>query len=496
MRTLYLDSFAGIAGDMFAAAFLDAGLVEPEALRAVPSLLGSPDVEVEIHSVMRAGARFTHLRVIPPGGGESSDRHLVAGEHRHGGHHHHEGPGHRHAAPHHHHDTVAPRHHDGAHHHAAHHHHNSAHHHHGTDPQAEPAEHHHHHHYPYMDLVRQIETSRLDPFPREFALRVFRLLAEAEADSHGVPVEKVAFHEVGAVDSVVDVAMAGVCLGAVGPVRVLASPVKLGRGTVNIEHGTYPVPPPASARLAVGMPVAPVPEAISRTNVELSTPTGLAILKALEPGFAHGWPSGTLLAQGAGAGTMDLGGYPNVFRVALFQEADQEAGVAAPAGEDGGPSGDLSSEASQRGPDTSEGDPRALPYDTDRVVELRCNVDDQTGERTAWLTERALEMGALDAWVTPLVGKKGRPAACIVLLVAPERTGDFADFLLRHSSSFGVRYATWDRLKLIRETEVRQTPMGPVSFSVGRTRKGEKLKEKPEFEDLKKVWREDPGFQP
>jgi pyridinium-3,5-bisthiocarboxylic acid mononucleotide nickel chelatase len=313
--------------------------------------------------------------------------------------------------------------------------------------------------------VRQIEESGLDPFAKEFALRVFRLLAEAEADSHGVSVESVAFHEVGAVDSVVDVAMAGVCLGAVAPDRVLASPVKLGRGTVQIEHGTYPVPPPASARLAVGMPVAPVPEAITRPNVELSTPTGLAILKALDPVFAEGWPAGTLMAQGAGAGTMDLGSYPNAFRVALFEEA-------------------------------AATEHASLPYETDRVVEVRCNVDDQTGERTAWLVERALEMGALDAWVTPLVGKKGRPAACIVLLVSPSETTRFADFLLRHSSSFGVRYATWDRLKLVRETEVRETPRGPVSFSVGRTRDGEKVKEKPEFEDLKKIWREDPGFTP
>ncbi len=104
------------------------------------------------------------------------------------------------------------------------------------------------------------------------------------------------------------------------PHRVVASPVKLGRGAIQIHHGTYPVPPPASARLAVGMPVAPIPEAISRANVELSTPTGLAILKALDPEFADGWPSGTLLAQGSGAGTTDLGDYPNVFRVALFEE--------------------------------------------------------------------------------------------------------------------------------------------------------------------------------
>lgn len=107
-------------------------------------------------------------------------------------------------------------------------------------------------------------------------------------------------------------------MATVAPDRVLASPVKLGRGTIQIHHGTYPVPPPASARLAVGMPVAPVPDAITRPNVELSTPTGLAILKALEPAFVDGWPSGTLLAQGSGAGTTELGDYPNVFRVAWW----------------------------------------------------------------------------------------------------------------------------------------------------------------------------------
>lgn len=398
-KTLYLESFAGIAGDMFAAAFLDAGLVDPEAIRAVPGALDTSGVEVEISEVQRAGARFTHVRVVGPGGGEERD------------HHHHP---------------------------------------------------HHHHHYPA--LARQIDGSGLDPVAKAFALRVFRLLAEAEADAHGVPVEKVAFHEVGAVDSVVDVAMAGVCVSAVAPDRILASPVKLGRGTIRIQHGTYPIPPPASARLAVGMPVAPVPESITLPDVELSTPTGLAILRALEPGFVEGWPEGRLLAQGSGSGTLDLGAYPNVFRVALL-----EAGA-----------------------DTSS----SLPYETDRVAEIRCNLDDQSGERTAWLVEKAMEMGSLDAWVTPVVGKKGRPATLITLLISPDELPTFADFLLRQSSTFGVRYSTWDRFKLVREEEVRETGKGPVSFKVGRTLEGEKLKEKPEFEDLKRIWEEDPGFRP
>jgi len=424
-RTLYLESFAGIAGDMFSAAFLDAGLVDPETIRAVPALLGIPEVEVEILDTQRAQARFTKIRVVLPGGGGQGDHHHV-------GDHHHNTDRHQHAGGH-----------DHGH-----------------------GEGHHHHHY--SALVHQIEDSDLDPVAAEFALRVFRLLAEAEADSHGVPVEKVAFHEVGAVDSVVDVAMAGVCVAAVGAHRVVASPVKLGRGTIQIQHGTYPVPPPASARLAVGMPVAPVPESITRPNVELSTPTGLAILKALDPEFVDGWPSGILTAQGSGAGTTDLGDYPNVFRVALFEKT----------------------EGRDAEEELAPGKTLSLPYETDRTVEVCCNVDDQTGERTAWLMEKGLELGALDAWVTPLVGKKGRPAECMSFLVEPEDVPILSDFLLRHSSTFGVRYASWDRFKLKREEEVRETPEGLVSYKVGWTTDGEKLKEKPEFEDLKKIWEE------
>ena len=426
-KILYLESIAGIAGDMFTAAFLDAGLVDPEAIRAVPEALDASEVRVEISKVQRASARFTHVRVLGPGGDGEGDHHHVGDT----GHTHDPEPG------------TGPE----------------GHHSHGPGENQGG----HHHHYHYSTLVRKIEGSGLDPVAKAFALRVFRLLAEAEADSHGVPVEKVAFHEVGAVDSVVDVAMAGVCVAAVAPDRVLASPVKLGRGTIQIQHGTYPVPPPASARLAVGMPVAPVPETITRPNVELSTPTGLAILRALEPEFVEGWPAGTLLAQGSGSGTMDLGAYPNVFRVALFESAP---------------------------PATS------LPYETDRVVEIRCNLDDQTGERTAWLLEKAMEWGSLDAWVTPVVGKKGRPATLITLLASPDRVPILSDFLLRNSTTFGVRYSTWDRFKLVREEEVRETEGGPVSFKVGRTLDGEKLKEKPEFEDLKRIWEKDPGFEP
>lgn len=395
-RTLYLESVAGIAGDMFSAAFLDAGLVTPDEILEVPGLLGNPEVKVEISAAERAGAMATHLDVVLPEGHDES--------------------GHR--------------------------------------------------HYHYPALVRQIEGSSLEEGAKVFALRVFRLLAEAEGDAHGVPLEKVAFHEVGAVDSVVDVAMAGVCLEKVDAGHVLASPVKLGRGTIEIEHGTHPVPPPASARLAVGMPADPVPGAISRENVELSTPTGLAILRALEPEFVVGWPGGNVVAQGSGSGTMDLGDYPNVFRIALLEAPGEDSPGAGPGA--------------------------SLPFETDRVVEIRCNVDDQTGERTAWLMEKTMAMGALDAWVTPVVGKKGRPANELAFLVEPDHRHRFADFLLRNSTTFGVRFSTWDRMKLARDSEVRNTPGGPVSYKVGRTTSGEFIKEKPEFEDMKKIWDKEP----
>jgi hypothetical protein len=218
--------------------------------------------------------------------------------------------------------------------------------------------------------------------------------------------------------------------------------------------------------------VAPVPPSIQAENVELSTPTGLAIVRALEPTFRVGWPEGVVRAQGFGAGSMDLGAHPNVFRVALLEAAD---GL-----------------ATADGPPTLEG----LPYEAGSVVEIECNVDDQTGERSGWLIQRSLELGALDAWMTPVVGKKGRPALCFTLLAAPAVAPRLADWVLRHSSTFGLRYSLRSRLMLTRTTETRDTPRGWIRYSVGRTTEGEKVKEKPEFDDLADVWKEDPDFLP
>ena len=412
MRVLFLESVSGIAGDMFAASFIHAGLLDPEQAQDVPRQLGLEGARVVISPVHRSEVAAIHVDVTVEGRGEGGDR--------------------RGAHDHHHEDD------------------------HHLD----------HSHTHYRELDALLEKSELVEAAKAFARRVFRILAEAEAQAHGCEPEEVSFHEVGDVDSIIDVALAGLCVAAVGAHRVFASPIRLGRGTIATRHGRYPVPPPASAYLAIGMPILPVPREIDWEGVELSTPTGLAILKALAPEFQSEWPAGTVRAQGFGAGTLDFPTHPNVFRVVLM-EGEETASF-----------------------------PGDLPYEAGTVVEIQCNVDDQTGERSGWLIKRVIALGALDAWMTPLVGKKGRPALCFTLLAHPSKAAHLADWLLRHSSTFGIRYSSRDKLKLVRSHEVRQTPGGPVRFTVGRTTEGELVKEKPEFDDLERIWEEDPDFLP
>jgi hypothetical protein len=436
---LFLDSVAGIAGDMFAASFVDAGLVTREELAALPGLLGLPGVEIVVTRVIKATMQATHIDVLAPAGGSDrshahehgprGDRQSAADAplvHSHPTQGHSHGHGHGHG-------------HDHAH-----------------EPERGPGHDHGHGHTHYADVDELLARSRLAAPVKDRARQIFRLLAEAEAAAHGRPVAEVAFHEVGTIDSILDVVMAAYCVHKVGAARLGATPLKVGRGVVTMEHGVHPIPPPASARLLIGLPVAAMPDAIVRPNVELSTPTGIAILKALAPEFRDSLPPGTVRAQGMGGGTMDLGGYPNVFRIVLLEAAEGGAG--------------------------------ALPYERDQVVEIACNIDDDTAERVAWLAERLMQKGALDVWTTPVTGKKGRAAVTISVLAEAGQWPGLADWLLRNSSTFGLRHRTWDRLKLVRRFEQRATASGPVAYKIGSTTTGEVLKEKAEFEDLRRGW--------
>ncbi len=405
-RALFFESVAGIAGDMFAASFVDAGLVTREELNALTQMLGLDGVTVETEHVIRATINATHLKVNWRD--ESWKRKFGQG----------------------------PQHDD-------------AHEHENTNIllglEAEKYWHTH-----YTDIDTLVESSSLDPETKELSRKIFRMLAEAEAGAHGIEIEKVAFHEVGTIDSILDVVMAAYCVTKTGADQIFATPIKTGRGTVTMWHGTHPIPPPASARLLIGLPVTQTPVAITLENVELSTPTGIAILKTLSPQFIGELPSGLLLNQGMGAGTMDLGKYPNIFRVSLIETAAAE---------------------------------NKLPYETDTVVEIVCNIDDDTAEHMAWMTQELLEQGALDVWQTAAVGKKGRVLVCLSVLVDERSWPEFADWILRNSTTFGVRYRKWDRLKLTRKFENRDMANGPVSYKIGLTIDGEPLKEKAEFEE-------------
>lgn len=408
-KALFFESVAGVAGDMFVASFVDAGLVTHEELNALVGQLGLDGVTVEIEHVIRTTIRATHISVRWQ---DERWKHKFGHEHVHD---------HPHA-----HDST-------------------------NLLLGDDAEKHWHTHYTNIDAL--VESSLLDAETKKLARKIFHVLAEAEAGAHGIEIGKVAFHEVGTIDSILDVVMAAYCVSKTGAEQIFATPIKTGRGTVTMRHGTHPIPPPASAKLLIGLPVTQTPAAITRVNVELSTPTGIAILKCLAPQFVNELPPGIVLNQGLGAGTMDLGNYPNVFRVSLFETASERNG---------------------------------LPYEADSVVEIVCNIDDDTGEHIAWMTEKLLEQGALDVWQTTATGKKGRVLVCLSVLAREDSWPEFADWILRNGTTFGVRYRKWDRLKLARKFERRDTTNGPVRHKIGLTIGGDPLKEKAEYEDLTK----------
>lgn len=423
MNILYLESIAGVAGDMFAASFVDSGLVSAEEIVGLPQQLGLNGVNILISQTIRATMRATHIDVQWANSEEwipqlfnhtHDDRPPMQRQHRH------------------------------------------------SDQHAHGATHWHAH---YRDLKSFLEKAKLPPATQTTALTILGHLGDAEAHCHGVKREDVEFHEVGTIDSLLDIVMAAHCIAKVAPDQVYASPVKLGRGVIKIQHGTHPVPPPGAAYLALGMPVARVPSAIQRENVELSTPTGLAILKTLNPKFINEWPAGKVLAQGHGAGTMDLGDYPNLFRVCLLEE-------------------------SKRVEETS-----CLPFLQDSVMELAANFDDVSPERLAWLSEKLYQLGAVDVWQAPATGKKGRVLIVLSVLVPTEQWRRCADFILKKSPTFGLRYRMWDRLKLDRKIEIRTSDLGSIQVKIGMDSEGNKIKEKFEFEDLKKSWDQEFYFE-
>jgi uncharacterized protein (TIGR00299 family) protein len=299
-----------------------------------------------------------------------------------------------------------------------------------------------HRHLHHVEAI--IDKGRLSDRQKGLAKSFFRRLADAEAEVHGVPVEKVHFHEVGALDSIADFVGAAVGLDLLGAERFTSRSVPPGSGTVKCEHGLMPVPAPATALLLRGVPLAS-----STIETELTTPTGAAILTSVVNEWIDS-PTMTVEKIGHGAGTKDFPGQPNVLRLLVGTAAN--------------------------------------PAETDSVWILETNLDDVPGEIIGYAIERLFDAGALDVWTTPIQMKKNRPGVVLSLLAPADRIATLEEVVMRETGTFGVRRHWVQRSKLCREACIVETPWGAVKAKRGE-RAGLRIVT-PEYEDCARVARE------
>jgi len=387
-RILYFDCFAGIAGDMLIGALIDAGLPF-DALREALGSLAVDRESIGVERVTRSGITASKFWVRgeeghPPRlGAVQSDRH---------------------------------RGHDRAHHHD-----------------------HEHAHRSLSEIEGLIAGSALSPSARERTTALFRRLAEVEAAIHGIPLDEVHLHEVGALDSVVDIAGAVFAMEWFGADRVVASPLNVGSGTVRTSHGELPVPAPATVALLKGVPV-------RSTGVagELVTPTGALLITEFADQFGD-LPAMRIDRVGYGAGARELPGMPNVLRVLV-------------------------------------GEPLADTQPGDRVLVSECEIDDMNPQIFGVLMDRLYAVGALEVFFVPVQMKKGRPGTLVTVVSPPERRDDVAAALFRETTTIGVRYGEMTRACLAREIVTVETAAGPIRFKLAR--QGNRVvNATPEFDD-------------
>jgi uncharacterized protein (TIGR00299 family) protein len=299
------------------------------------------------------------------------------------------------------------------------------------------------------DVEAIIAKGKLTDRQRELALTIFRKLAVAEATVHGMPLERVHFHEVGALDSIADIIGSAVGLDLLGVEKFTSRPVPAGSGTVKCAHGLMPVPTPATAELLKGVPLAPSP-----VKAELTTPTGAAILTTIVKEFTD-TPAMTVERIGAGAGTKDFLEQPNILR--LF------VGTAS------------------LGRQSGEGE-------QDTVWVLETNLDDVSPEVIGYTIDQLFAAGALDVFALPIQMKKHRPGVLLSVIAAEEAVPALEAVLFRETGTFGVRRHKADRAKLRREAVTVETPWGPVAAKRGWRADGFEVVT-PEYEDCARVAR-------
>ncbi len=301
----------------------------------------------------------------------------------------------------------------------------------------------HSHGRTYAEIRRLLRAARLDPSVRTMALEIFEALGRAEARVHDLPLERVHFHEVGAVDAIVDITGAAIGVARLGITEVTASPVALGHGSVETQHGRLPLPAPATLELLVGIPSVP-----AHVAWETVTPTGAAILRTLVKSFRP-LPAMIVEAVGHGAGDDRDGPMPNVLRAVLG---------------------------------------RGAAIGSDRVVSLETNLDDLVPEHFDYLMERLFEVGALDVSLQPLQMKKNRPGILVRVLGRPADRMALAGILFAESTALGVRVQETDRLILERTSRVVATAFGRIGVKLVRDGNG-RASVSAEYDDCKRAAR-------
>ena len=382
MTVLYFDCFSGAAGDMILGALLDAGLPLDDLRNALGTLAIDREA-VWTERVTRAGVSATKFHVR---GEKPPLRHAHDHEDEHG---------HGHGA----HRTLA-------------------------------------------DIFLLIDEAALSTPTKNRAKAIFGRLAEAEATVHETPIEQVHLHEVGALDSIIDIVGTVYALDRLGLDRIVASPLNVGSGSIRSAHGLYPVPAPATTRLLQGAPIYSGPQ-----QTELVTPTGALLVTAYADSFGP-LPPMRLQRIGYGAGTRDCHDTPNVLRV-LIGESDTA-----------GPS--------------------------HLVVVIEAEIDDMTPQIFGILLDRLLAEGALDVFYTSIHMKKNRPGTLLSIIASPGSREQLTAMVFRETTTIGVRYREMERECLDRETVTVETPFGPVRVKIAR-RNGEVMNASPEFDDCVRI---------
>jgi len=425
MRIAYLECFSGISGDMFLGALVDAG-VPPAALESAVSALGL-GARLEVKKVMRSGITATKVDVWVGDEKEGPAEELQQG-------HSHE-PSHAHSHEHHHSPAAAqtemplPHSHEGS----------------RTGVSA-PHNHAPHGHGRSLSEIRQIISgATLDDRSKQRALAIFQVLGEAEAKIHNNAIEKIHFHEVGAVDAIVDIVCAAVASEVMGIDEWVCSPINVGGGTVKCAHGVLPVPAPAVLEMLHGVPVYS-----SGIEKELTTPTGAAIVKTVVSRFGS-VPAFKVEKAGYGAGSRELPGQPNVLRITIGETTATKTAIA-----------------------------------PEFISVLEANLDDMNPQVFGYVMDRLMDSGALDVFGTPVQMKKGRPGMLLTVLCRTEDAQKLTNILFSETTTLGVRMREERREVLMRRAVEVKTPWGEVRMKVA-NRNGAVMNYAPEYEDCRRI---------